>query len=202
MRGVRRRLRPFSLAAAAAAFAVVGATASVASADVSSWLAVGGGYASQRNHDTGSRDRASTLTYSIGVGSSPLSTLVVGLVFRGTTMFGLGTDVGAALRLSTGGFARGSWGVALDAGALWRSWGAGTHGDWPLQGVLTVGVPWGIQLAAGGQVWSLDGGNSALGLFAAAELDLLRFTVMRQGPGDLWWPNPNPAGGKLVGLLW
>jgi hypothetical protein len=68
--------------------------------------------------------------------------------------------------------------------------------------VLTLGAPWGVQLAAGGQLWSLDGGNAAQGLFAALELDLLRLTVMRQGPGDRWWPNPNPAGGKLVGLLW
>jgi hypothetical protein len=124
------------------------------------------------------------------------------MLFRTTTMFGLGTDLGAAVRLSTGGFARGSWGVALDAGALWRSWGSGSHGDWPLQGVLTAGAPWGVQLAVGGQLWSLDGGNPAQGLFAALELDLLRLTVTRQGSGEQWWPNPNPAGGKLVGLAW
>jgi hypothetical protein len=149
-----------------------------------------------------SRDVAPAFTYSLGVGTSPLSPLVVGLLFRGTTMFGLGTDVGAALRAASGGFARGTWGVALDAGALWRSWGAGSHGDWPVQAVLTGGAPWGIQLAVGGQIWSLDGRNAAQGLFAALELDLLRLTLMRQGPGEQWWPNPNPAGGKMTALAW
>jgi hypothetical protein len=175
---------------------------STARADVSSWLAIGGGYATQRNHDTRASDGATAISYSLGVGSSPLSPLVVGLLFRGTTMVGLGTDVGAAVRASTGGFARGGWGLALDAGALWRSWGSGSHGDWPLQGVLTLGAPWGLQLAAGAQLWSLDGGNSAQGVFVALEVDLLRLTVMRQGTGEQWWPNPNPAGGKMVGLAW
>jgi hypothetical protein len=202
MRAVRRSLRAPAVAVTALACAAIAAIVRPARADVSSWLSVGGGYANQKDHDTGTRDSAGAFTYSVGVGSSPLSPVVVGLVFRGTTMFNLGTDVGAAVRLATGGFARGNWGLALDAGALWRSWGAGSHGDWPLQGVLTGGAPWGLQLAVGGQAWSLDGGHSAQGLFAVLELDLLRLTVMRQGPGQQWWPNPNPAGGKLAGLLW
>lgn len=174
----------------------------LARADVTSWLAVGGGYASQRNADSSSRDGAPAFTYSVGVGSTPLAPFVIGLVYRGTTMFNLGTDVGAALRLSTGGFARGSWGVALDAGAAWRSWGGGSYGRWPLQGVVTLGVPFGLQVAAGGQVWSIDGARQAQGLFAAVELDLLRLTVTRQGAGEQWWPNPNPAGGKAIALGW
>jgi hypothetical protein len=202
MRAVRHWLRaPFRLVGAITIGAMASSPA-IARADVSSWLAVGGGYANQRNHDSGSRDAAPAFTLSLGVGSSPLSALVLGLLFRDTTMFGLGTDLGAALRLSTGGFARGTWGVALDAGALWRSWGGGSHGEWPLQGVLTAGAPWGLQLAVGGQLWSLGGGTQAQGIFAALELDLLRLTVMRQGSGEQWWPNPNPAGGKLVGLAW
>jgi hypothetical protein len=118
-------------------------------------------------------------------------------------MFGLGTDVGAALRLATGAFARGNWGLALDAGVAWRSWGSGAFGDSPLQGVLTFGSPWGFQIAAGAQVGSLDGGVSAQGFFAALEIDLLRLSLMRQGPSERWWPNPNPAGGreKTVSLL-
>ncbi len=205
MRAVRRLLRAPAVGAIALACAASATALAPARADVSSWLAVGGGYANQRDHDTGSRDGAPAFTYSIGVGSSPLAPVVVGLVFRGTTMVNLGTDVGAGLRLSTGGFARGDWGLAVDAGALWRSWGSGSHGDWPIQAVLTGGAPWGVQLAVGGQTWSLDGGNNAQGLFAVLELDLLRLTVMRQGPGQQWWPNPNPAGGKfagLAGLLW
>ncbi len=197
-----RSLRALAPSFIGVTFATLVGGPGVARADASSWLALGGGYATQRDHNTKSRDTAPVFSASLGVGSSPLSPLVVGLGFRGTTMFGLGTDLGAALRVSTGGFARGNWGVALDAGALWRSWGGGSHGDWPLQGVVTAGAPWGIQLAVGGQLWSLDGGNAAEGLFVALELDLLRLTIMRQGPGEQWWPNPNPAGGRLAGLAW
>src|SRR5579859_6351843 len=125
----RLRAKPASIALALA----LGLGARTADADLSSWVAVGGGYAGQRNPAAGVRDYAPAFTYSIGVGTSPLSPLVVGVLYRGTTMFGLGTDVGAAVRLCTGGFARGNWGVALDAGALWRSWGEGSHGDWPVQ---------------------------------------------------------------------
>jgi hypothetical protein len=188
--------------ALACASAVVSAcTPSSARADVSSWLAVGGGYALQRKADTASRDSSPAFTYSVGVGSSPLAPFVVGVLYRGTTMVGLGTDLGAALRLATGGFARGSWGVALDAGAAWRSWGYGSYGQWPLQGAVTLGVPWGLQVTGVGQLWSIGGGQQAQGIFVALELDLLRFTVDRQGSGEQWWPNPNPAGGKTMAAL-
>jgi hypothetical protein len=176
------------------AFVVVVTGSRDAGADVTSWMAVGGG-AAQTNRDTSSRDIAGTLTYSIGVGSSPLSRVVLGGLLRGTTMFGFGTDVGLAVRAATGGFARGNWGVAMDAGALWRSWGGTSYGDWPLQGVITFGSPWGLQVAIAAQVWSVSGGVEAQGLIAALELDLLRLTVMRQGDSERWWPNPAPAGG-------
>lgn len=186
------RSRPFVLVLAGLA---VTAGSREARADVSSWLAIGGGYSAEVNRDTSSRDFAGALTYSMGVGTSPLARIVVGGLLRGTTMFGFGTDLGLALRAATGGFARGDWGVALDAGVLWRSWGSSSYGDWPLQGVLTLGSPWGLQLAVGAQVWSISGGTQAQGLFAALEIDLLRFTVMRQGASERWWPNPAPAGG-------
>src|SRR4029077_2180706 len=102
-------------------------------ADVSSWMAVGGGGSAQVNHDTSSREFAPAFTYSLGVGSSPLSSLVLGGLLRGQTTFGLGTDLGVAVRGSTGGFARGDWGLALDAGALWRPWRGGSYGQWPIQ---------------------------------------------------------------------
>jgi hypothetical protein len=174
-----------------------------ARADVTSWLAVGGGAAAQLAQGATTREVAGTLTYSVGIGSSPLAPFVLGVLYRGTTMFGLGTDVGAAVRLATGSFARGSWGLALDAGVAWRPWGGGAFGNSPLQGVLTLGSPWGFQLAGGAEVGSLDGAVSAQGFFVALEIDLLRLTVMRQGPSERWWPNPNPAGGreKTVSLL-
>jgi len=167
-----------------------------ARADVTSWFAIGGGGASERSLPAATRNLAIAMTSTVGVGSSPLAPVVVGGVVRGTLMFGMGIDLGVAVRAATGGFARGDWGLALEAGALWRSWGDGSYGDWPVQAVLTAGSPWGFEVAAGAQLWSLDGGTAAQGFFAALEIDLLRLTVMRQGGTEHWWPNPNPAGGR------
>jgi hypothetical protein len=172
-----------------------------AAADVSSWMAIGGGAGAQLDHDTSTRSTAPSMTYSIGVGSSPLGSFVLGGLFRGQTFFGLGTDLGIAVRASTGGFARGDWGAALDAGALWRPWRSDSYGEWPLQGVLTVGSPWGFQLALGAELSSVSGGTPAQGFFAALEIDLLRLTVMRQGSSEPWWPNPAPAGGHKSASL-
>jgi hypothetical protein len=183
-------------AVCAGAFAVLAsAGARPARADVSSWMAFGGGYAGQVNRDTAALGSAGAFTYSMGVGTTPLRPLVVGGLLRGTTMFGLGTDLGLAIRGATGGFARGDWGLALDAGAAWRSWGGNAYGAWPLQGVVTLGAPFGFQLALGGELASVSGGRQAEGFFAALELDLLRLTVTRQGATERWWPNPAPAGG-------
>jgi len=162
---------------------------------VSSWLAIGGGASLQRNRVAASNDSAGTVTYSLGVGSSPAHPFILGGLFRGTTMVGLGTDVGLAARAATGGFARGDWGLALDVGAAFRTWGDGGYGDWPLQAVLTGGCPWGFQLAVGTEFWNLESGKGTEGMFVALELDLLRLTVMRQGSSLPWWPNPSPAGG-------
>ncbi len=182
--------------------ACVALASRAAAADVSSWLSVGGGAGGQYAQNATTPDYAGAFTWSIGVGSSPLAPLVAGIIYRGTTYFGLGTDVGAGLRLATGGFSRGDFGLALDVTPFWRSWGGGAYGSWPLQGVLTAGSPWGFQLAIGGQEWDIAG-TGAKGAFVALEFDLLRFTVTRQGSSEHWWPNPNPAGGheKTVGFL-
>jgi hypothetical protein len=180
-------------------FVLVASAASLACpdahADVSSWMAVGGGYALERNRAMGSNDFAPALTYSLGVGSSPLRSFVFGGLVRGTTFIDLGTDLGLAIRATTGGFARGDWGVALEAGAVWRPWRDGNYGSWPLQGAVTIGAPWGLQLALGTELGTLSDGLSAVGGFATLEIDLLRLTVMRQGTTEKWWYNPSPAGG-------
>jgi len=188
-------VRTRTLAFLAAAAAVTSSVGTTARADVTSWLAIGGGGALQLNRDASSRSGAGALTYSVGVGTSPLSSFVIGGLVRGQTFFGLGTDVGLAVRGATGGFARGDWGVALDLGAAWRPWQGGRYGEWPLQGVLTLGAPWGLQVALGTEISSVSGGVPAQGFFAALEIDLLRLTVMRQGATERWWPNPAPAGG-------
>ena len=84
-----------------------------ARADVSSWFAVGGGGASERSLPSATRNVAIAMTGTLGVGTSPMAPLVVGGLVRGTGLFGLGADLGVAVRLATGGFARGDWGVAL-----------------------------------------------------------------------------------------
>jgi hypothetical protein len=174
------------------------AVAAPCRADVTSWLAVGGGYSLQRNRIAGTNDSAGAITYSLGVGSPSGNPVVLGGLFRGTTMVDLGTDVGLAVRGATGGFARGDWGVALDLGAAFRSWGGGAYGDWPLQVVVTGASPWGFGLALGTEFANLERGRVSEGMFVALELDILRLSVMRQGSSLLWWPNPSPAGGPAA----
>jgi hypothetical protein len=189
------RLRSFiSFALATLAFSL---SPQGARGDVTSWLAVGGGYGMQRDRVAKQNQFATTLTYSLGVGSSPLSPFVVGGLVRGTSFLGLGTDLGVALRGATGGFARGEWGAAIEAGGLWRPWLNGVYGEWPVQAILTGGSPWGLQLAVGAEFASLSGSRAAVGGFAVLELDLLRLTLMRQGATEKWWYNPAPAGGHL-----
>lgn len=170
-----------------------------ARADVSSWLSLGGGYAGQLSQGASGADTAGTFTYTVGVGSSPKNPLVFGGVYRGATYFGLGTDIGPALRIASGSYARGDWGLALDGGVVWRTFGS--YGWFPLQGVLTAGSPWGFQVAVGVQGSNLGVGSPAEGLFVALEIDLLRLTVTRQGSSERWWPNPNPAGGHQQSAL-
>ncbi len=156
---------------------------------------MGGGGTAQIAQGASTADMASAITYSAGVGTSPLAKLVGAVMYRGATYVTLGTDVGMTLRVATGGFARGEWGVALDAGALYRTWGGGSYGTWPLQAIATVGSPYGFQLALSSQFWDVSGQPGAEGFAVCLELDLLRLTVTRQGPSERWWPNPNPAGG-------
>jgi len=188
-----RRLFLSTLAALALAAPFV---PSIARADVTSWLAIGGGYSVQRSTPANRSDRAVALTYSIGVGSSPRADWVVGGILRATPLLSLGTDLGLAARVATGGFARGQWGLAFDAGVVGRWWRHGDYGDYPFRFVLTGGAPWGLQIGLGADVASVSGGTAATGFFGVIEIDLLRLTVMRQGATDVWWKNPSPAGGR------
>ena len=180
-----------------------------ARADVSSWLSAGGGAGMKKDDTTGKFDRAASMSFAIGVGSDPTQRFVGGGILRSTTYFGLGTDLGVSLRLATGGFARGDWGLALDAGPMWRTFGSGQYGRWPVAAMLTGGMPWGLQVAVGAELFKIAGDDAnAQGFVALLELDLLRLTVMRQGSTSRWWENPAPAGGRvsrrphpLAGLL-
>ena len=146
---------------------------------------------------TSTTDGAGAFSALIGVGTDPRSSLVVGGVFRSVTYGNLGTDISLSARFASGGYARGQWGVALDVGVAARLWQSSDYGAYPLQGVLTLGAPWGLQVALGTDVWSIGGAPFATGGFALVEIDLLRLTVMRQGATDAIWKNPSPAGGPL-----
>ena len=172
--------------------------AAPARAEVTSWLAFGGGFGFERNDATRSLDRASAFSTTLGVGSSPTNRFVVGGVVRSLTHFSLGTDVSLSGRFATGGFARGDWGVALDAGVVGRFWTTSDYGSYPLQVVLTGGAPWGLQAGIGSEFWNIAGRPSATGFFAVLESDLLRLTVDRQGSSEAWWKNPAPAGGHIT----
>jgi hypothetical protein len=168
----------------------------VARADVSSWLAGGGGYGIENNRTLRTTDRASIMSWSLGVGSSPNNSFVVGGIFRTVTFFGLGSDMSLGPRFATGGFARGQWGVALDAALVARWWREWDYGQYPMRFVLTGGMPWGLNVAVAAETWSIAGGTQAKAVFGLIEIDLLRLTVMRKGGTDVWWANPSPAGGR------
>jgi len=172
----------------------VATAASSARADVSSWLAVGGGFGLQQASSSGNVDPAGMFTASVGVGSAPDHALVAGGLFRSTTYVNLGTDIGIAARLATNGFVRGGLGVAVDLGVAYRYWRGGDYGTFPLQAVATLGLPAGMQLGVGGTFWSVDGQQPALGGFVVLEMDFLRLTLMRKGNLEDYWPNPSAAG--------
>jgi hypothetical protein len=196
---VRRSSLGLLAATATATVAATLAAASPARADTSSWFSFGPAYALNKNFTSSNLDRAGGLTYAMGVGSTPIAPAVFGFMVRGTTYFTQGTDASVALRGATGGFARGDWGAALDAGVVGRFWGGQAYGAFPIQTILTLGAPWGLQLGLGATFWDVSGQQSALGGFAFVEIDLLRLTLMRQGATERFWPNPMPAGGRADG---
>lgn len=152
----------------------------------------------ERTDSRDAYDRAVAMSFAIGVGTDPKKAIVAGGLLRSTTFFTLGTDLGIAARVATGGFARGQWGLALDAGPSWRMWGGGDYGRFPLRGMIFLGAPWGLQVGVGGDWYNLAGEPYARGAVALLEIDLLRLTVMRQGATDKWWENPSPAGGRMA----
>ena len=192
------RLRSSALAACSVFVAALAVTAP-AFAEPTTWLSVGGGYGLERNTTLATMDGAGAMSLGIGIGTSSKNALVVGSMFRSTTYFSLGTDISLSLRVATRGFARGDWGLAFDGGVVGRFWKDRDHGRYPLQAVVTAGIPFGFQLGVGAQFWNVTGqAPYATGGFCVIELDLLRLTVMRQGSTERFWPNPAPAGGRDI----
>lgn len=168
-----------------AGFAIFGLCASpkLAHADVSSWFFAGGGAASLERH--GASDQYGALRLQLGMGSPPDAPIVVGGVAHSLSFFGAGTDLALTARAATGGFVRGDWGVALDAGGYRRWWGVGSTG---FLGSVVLGAPFGLQA-----VLDFEKGTSEAQAFAAfVGIDFLRLTVYRT-VGTSFIPNPNPA---------
>ncbi|HQY63518.1 MAG: hypothetical protein IPF92_23000 [Myxococcales bacterium] len=189
---------PFAVLASAA-LAALGWSAP-AHAEPSAWFSGGGGVAFQRNGELGGDlETRPAMSFAFGVGTTPAARATVGLGLRMTTFFSQGTDLAIAPRLSTGGFARGDFGLAVELGLALRTYKDGAYGRVPLQVVALFGAPFGLQLGLGAQSPSLDGGASG-GLMALFEVDLLRLTVLRQGSSTRFWENPMPLGGAVKEL--
>jgi hypothetical protein len=155
-----------------------------ARADVASWIYVGGG-ATWLEQDGLSSRVAPTMAIETGIGTPATNPLTVGGMFKITTLFGEGADLGLALRVASRGFVTGGFGLALDAGPYQRFWGEGSTGG---HAALVLGAPWGITLSVGGGF----GTNDARQLGATLGLDFARLTVHRLA-GENWFQNPHPA---------
>jgi hypothetical protein len=151
-----------------------------AHADAASWFSVAGGLGAFS--EGGQRQYPGALQLELGLGSSPASAVVVGGVAKTLSYFGNGTDVAFTFRFASGGFARGGFGFAIDAGAYQRWWGEDSSG---VLGALVLGGPFGLQLTA----MTEQGTNDVRAYAATFGIDFLRLTVYRNAPGG-YWPNP------------
>lgn len=155
-----------------------------AAADVSTWAAVAGGAGSLRSPTEPGAFRGFT-QFEAGVGTTPASSVVVGGLFKTLTFFGFGTDIAWTARAATGGFARGDWGLAFDAGPFYRLWGPAQSTG--LLASLTVGGPWGFQ----GSALFQQGESDSRVVGVVLGFDFMRMSVYRTA-GTTWLPNPLP----------
>jgi len=160
---------------------------SAAQAEPAAWLSVTAGPAWLRDHGSDWGENG-LLEVSSGLGSSPFQPLVFGGIIRTSTFIGSGTDLSLLARGTTRGYALGDWGGALDLGGYERFWGQASAG---FTGSLSLGAPFGIVAALGGQI----GTGSTHGLTATLGFDFARLTVFRTS-GENWWKNPFPPSGE------
>ena len=177
-------MRRAPLFAALAAVAAVTCCGGAARADTSAWMFVGGGVVgNQMNGEDMSS--SGSMSFDIGVGTSPDGRFILGGLFKIVPVFGSGTDFALTLRGATRGFQAGDFGFAVDAGGYARYWDGGSVGG---TGALVFGAPLGLQLSLQGLV----GTNDTRGFGAIAGIDFLRLTTQRQTLLD-FWPNPSPS---------
>jgi len=153
-----------------------------ARADVSSWFLAGGGV-TFLPHEQGTTDRPGTLHLELGVGSPPHAPVIVGGVVKSLTFFGQGTDLLLVTRVASGGFVRGGFGLAVDAGAYRRWWGVTNSTGFT--GAIVLGAPLGLELS----LLTEQGSNQVHAYGATIGVDFLRLTVYRTALNNVW-PNP------------
>lgn len=151
----------------------------LARAQATSWLYVGGGGGVIERDD---RQSHAAVQLDTGLGTSADRPLVVGGIFRVQGYVGAGADLGFLARVVTRGFARGDYGVGLDAGVYQRWWGANSTG---FTGNLVLGAPWGLTLLGGASV----GSDEQRLYFVSLGFDFARLTVHRHTGLD-WFANP------------
>lgn len=151
-----------------------------AHADAASWFSLAGGLGNFS--EGGTRQYPGALQLELGLGSSPARAVVVGGVVKTLSYFGNGTDLAFTLRAASGGFARGGFGFAIDAGGYERWWGENSAG---FLGALVLGGPLGLQLTG----MTEQGTNDVRAYAAVFGIDFLRLTVYRNASGG-YWPNP------------
>lgn len=166
------------------------AAPSIAAAQATSWLYVGGGagVVDTGAAETDDKETRSALQLDAGLGTSAVHPIVVGGIFRVQGYFGAGADLGVAARIVTRGFATGGFGAGIDAGVYQRWWGTESTG---FTGNLVLGAPWGITLLGGASVGSEDQRI----YFASLGIDLARLTVHRHSGLD-WFANPMRSPGE------
>ena len=155
-----------------------------ARADVTSWLMVGGGLGSL-SQDAGPSTDQGIFQTELGIGTPASGAVVVGGIGKTMTFFSRGTDLLFGLRGASGGFARGGWGFAVDAGSYARLWGEDSFG---FAGALVLGAPFGLEAA-----FHVEEGTNGVRTYAGVVgIDFLRLTVYRTKSQN-YWPNPFPA---------
>lgn len=159
--------------------------AGTAHAEATGWTHVSGGAMGWQMGPDASLTASPIMTIDAGVGTDPDAPFIFGGLFRVQPVFGEGVDLALYARAATEGFQKDWFGFALDLGAYQRWWGIESTG---FSGQLTLGGPFGLQLAALGTA----GSNDAFGFGGTLGIDLARLTVFR-GHLKGWWPNPDPT---------
>lgn len=153
-----------------------------AAAQASSWLYVGGGAGHIERTDG---ESLSLLHVDSGLGTSATSAVVAGGLLRAQGYFGGGIDLAILARVVSRGFAKGDFGLGVDAGVYQRWWGRDSSG---FTANLLLGAPWGLTLVGGASYGSAD----QRGYFASLGIDFARLTVHRHA-GLNWFANPMRA---------